>query len=82
MGIAVNIHSIVIPLEQGLRHTSTIPTVKNRNSIVIPLEQGLRPLIEYSHTSKSDSIVIPLEQGLRLFPPPEFLQSGILLSFH
>ena len=35
-------HSIVIPLEQGLRHSMRrgLSTL-TRNSIVIPLEQGL-----------------------------------------
>ena len=37
-------HSIVIPLEQGLR-LFTLPNENNFvDSIVIPLEQGLRPI--------------------------------------
>ena len=34
--------SIVIPLEQGLRHTGTVDDLRILYSIVIPLEQGLR----------------------------------------
>ncbi len=37
-------NSIVIPLEQGLRHNITIAVLVVNYSIVIPLEQGLRPL--------------------------------------
>ena len=60
------LHSIVIPLEQGLRRL----TIEERrliilDSIVIPLEQGLRPFgLQIRHT-QPHSIFIPLQQGLR-----------------
>ncbi len=38
----IPVYSIVIPLEQGLRHVKCPPHIVVLNSIVIPLEQGLR----------------------------------------
>ncbi len=60
-------YSIVIPLEQGLRHQRSLYLQNSAvHSIVIPLEQGLRPSLGNQFRTQSlYSIVIPLEQGLR-----------------
>ena len=59
-------HSIVIPLEQGLRQSFDQISSHEKYSIVIPLEQGLRHiLVVCSKGLSGHSIVIPLEQGLR-----------------
>ena len=73
-------YSIVIPLEQGLRHCHfNFHNYIGLNSIVIPLEQGLRQItLDVPIVIHTDSVVIPLEQGLRL----SVHQNGIPIFFH
>ena len=63
------IHSIVIPLQQGLRQgCCRSMEAALEYSIVIPLQQGLRRRGSVNILNVVvHSIVIPLQQGLRLF---------------